>query len=142
MIRLALVLLLVSAPAALTQTASVSGPPMEVDAATRARLRAAMTRDLKNLVVAEEAYFADHAEYGRTFARGAIKGVELKVSPGATVTLIYVTRQAYAARVTHDWLPGTSCVMTVGEVPPSRKPATTAEKKVPAKDGVPVCDSK
>ncbi len=142
MVKRALVLLLVSASAGLAQTASVSGPPMDVDAATRDRLRAAMVRDLKNLVVAEEAYFAVHAEYGRNFARGAIRGVDLKVSPGATVTLTYVTKQAYAARVTHDWLPGTSCVMTVGPVPQSRRPKTTAEQRAPTKDGVPVCDAK
>jgi hypothetical protein len=142
MLRLTLALLLVGAPILRAQTASVSGPPMEVDAATRSRLRTAMTRDLRNLVVAQEAYFAERAEYGRAFARGAIRGVELKVSPGTTVTLIYVTKQAYAARATHDWLRGVSCVITVGAIPPSRVPATAAERKTPTKDGVPVCDAK
>ena len=123
------------------QTASVSGPRMELDQATARRLYAAMTQDLKNLVVAQEAYFAEHAEYAPDFQRGAIKGAVLRVSPGVTVTLTYVTKQTYAARATHEWLGGRSCVLTVGAVARSRIPLTTADKRAPAKDGVPACDA-
>jgi hypothetical protein len=123
------------------QAASVSGPPMEPDQATARRLHAAMTQDLKNLVVAQETYFAQHAEYAENFQRGAIKGAVLRVSPGVTVTLTYVTKQSYAARATHDWLGGRSCVLTVGAVARSRIPLTTAGKRAPAAEGVPTCDA-
>lgn len=124
------------------QASSISGPPMEVDAATRAKLFAAMKVDLRNLVTAQEAYFAEKAEYAPRFARGAVPGVQMRVSAGVTVTLTYVTKQTYAARATHDWLPGRSCVMIVGAVAGSRVPVTTAEKKAATTEGVPVCDSR
>lgn len=138
-----LLMLSLAAPSPLrAQASSLSGPPMEVDAATRARLLAAMKADLRNLVTAQEAYFAERAEYAQRFARGAVPGVQMRVSAGVTVTLTYVTKQTYAARAIHDWLPGRSCVMIVGDVASSRVPVTTAEKRVAAVEGVPVCDSK
>ena len=138
----ALVMLLLSGTEVQAQTTSVSGPPMELDAATTRRLFAAMTQDLKNLVTAQELYFSERAEYAPGFQRGAIKGAVLRVSPGETVTLTYVTKQTYAARATHDWMPGRSCVMTVGEVAASRVPVTTAEKRAPRREAVPVCDAR
>ncbi len=144
-LRLALLLgtvLAVPAGRAVAQAATVSGPAMEVDAQLRARLVAAMERDLKALVVAQQAYLAAQKEFASHFERGAIKGVKLSPSPGVTVTLTYVTKTTFAARATHDWLPGRSCVMKVGSVAASRVPTTTNEKKLPARDGVPVCDAK
>ena len=142
--RTALVALLLLLPVlgARAQTASVSGPPMELDAATVRRLNAAMTRDLRILVTAQEQYFSEWAEYATDFQRGAIKGAVLRPSAGVTVTLTYVTKQTYAARATHDWMPGRSCVMTVGRVAASRIPVTTAEKRAPDKEAVPVCDAR
>ena len=137
-----LTLLAPLAPRAGAQTPSVSGPPMELDVATRRRLYAAMAEDLKQLVTAQERWFADHAEYAKTFERGAVRGVRITPSPGVTLTLVYVTKNAWAARATHDWLAGRSCVLIVGAVPASRRPATTDERKSPAREGVAVCDSR
>lgn len=135
-------LLAMASRTASAQTASVSGPPMQVDAQLRARLVAAMERDLKTLVAAQQSYLAARKEFASSFERGAIKGVKLSPSPGVTVTLTYVTKQTFAARATHDWLPGRSCVLKVGSVATSRTPTTTNEKKLPTRDGVPTCDSK
>jgi len=52
-----------------------------------------------------------------------------------------VTGTTFAARATHDWMRGVSCVMRVGAVAPSRVPTTTAEKRAPRTSGVPVCDA-
>ena len=52
-IQAALAMLLLSGTVVQAQTTSVSGPPMELDAATTRRLFAAMTQDLKNLVTAQ-----------------------------------------------------------------------------------------
>lgn len=135
-------MLAVPIASATAQSASVSGPAMTVDAQLRARLIAAMERDLKALVVAQQAYLAAQNEFASHFERGAIKGVKLSPSPGVTVTLTYVTKQTFAARATHDWLPGRSCVVKVGSVAASRVPTTTNEKKLPTRDGVTVCDTK
>lgn len=141
-LRILAFLLVLAAPAARAQTPSVSGPPMELDVATRRRLYAAMTADLKQLVTAQERWFADHAEYARTFQRGAVRGARITPSAGVTLTLVYVTKDSYAARATHDWLAGRSCVMTVGRVPASRVPATTAERLAPSREATPVCDAR
>jgi len=144
-LRLALLLgtlLAVSAGRTAAQAATVSGPAMEVDAQLRARLIASMERDLKALALAQQGYLAAQNEFASHFERGAIKGVKLSPSPGVTVTLTYVTKTTFAARATHDWLPGRSCVMKVGSVAASRVPTTTNEKKLPTRDGVPVCDAK
>lgn len=124
------------------QGTSVSGPPMEVDAQLRARLYQAMASDLRKLVTAQEVHFAEWAEYGKAFTSSSRTGTQLQVSPGVTVTLTYVTRATYAARATHEWLPGRSCIITVGEIPPSRALRTTLEGKTVAEDGAPICDSK
>ena len=137
-----LVAALLSATPALAQTAAISGPPMELDAATMNRLFESMKGDLRNLVTSQEAFFAEHAEYGTQFATRSRSGVQLRVSPGVTVTLTYVTKQTYAARTNHDWLPGRSCVMKIGTVAPSRVPKTAREGRSASRDGVPVCDTK
>ncbi|MFN0099898.1 MAG: hypothetical protein ACKVS7_14590 [Gemmatimonadaceae bacterium] len=143
-LRAAILVALLTVPwrAASTQSASVSGPPMEVDAQLRSRLIATMERDLTALVTAQQSYLGAYDEYASSFERGAIKGVKLRPSPGVTVTITYATKQTFAARATHDWLPGRSCVMKVGSVAASRIPTTTNEKKGPSRNGVPVCDSK
>ena len=137
---LATILGLLAAPLT-SQTSSVSGPPMEVDAVIAKRLFAAMTTDLRNLVVAQEAYFADNTRYGRLLSRTDASQVLLKPSPGVTVTLTYVTNDTWAGRATHEWLPGRSCVITIGEIPPSRLPHTTGDGLSPTEEGEPVCDS-
>ncbi len=134
--------LAVPAGTAAAQAASISGPAMAVDAQLRAKLIASMERDLKALVAAQQAYLAAQNEFASHFERGAIKGVKLSPSPGVTVTLTYVTKQTFAARATHDWLPGRSCVVKVGAVAASRVPTTTNEKKLPTRDGLSVCDTK
>jgi hypothetical protein len=139
---IALLLLLVPITDMRAQAASVSGPPMELDAATTRRPFAAMTQDLRNLVTAQEVYISAHAKYATVFQRGAIKGAVLRASPGVTVTLTSVTKQTYAARATHDWLPGRSCVLSIGTLPASRVPLTTAERRAPAVEGTPVCDTR
>jgi hypothetical protein len=135
-------LLVTPRDAAQAQSASVSGPAMEIDAQLRARLIAAMERDLKALVSAQQTYRGEKGEFAGTFERGAIKGVRLVPSPGVTVTLTYVTKQTFAARATHDWLPGRSCVVKIGDVAASRVPTTTNEKRRPSRDGIAVCDAK
>ena len=116
------------------------GPPMPLDARTKARIYDSMRDDLKALVVAQESWFAEKAEYIDRFTRGAVKGLTLKVSPGVTVTITYATKTTWAARATHAWMPGKSCVIRVGDVAPSRMPTTAASKRPPARSGIPVCD--
>jgi hypothetical protein len=52
--------------------------------------------------------------------------------------LIYADSRSWTARATHSAGPGKSCVIWVGR--PIRRPVTEAQKKVPERSGIPVCD--
>jgi hypothetical protein len=122
------------------QTSSVSGPPMAVSAEIARTLVASMTADLRNLVTAQEGYFANHNGYGKVLSSGNPQQVMIEPAPGVTLTLTYVTTNSWAGRATHEWLPGRSCVITVGAVPQSRIPRTTDQRLAPQEEGRPICD--
>lgn len=125
---------------AAAQTASLQGPPMRVDAELGAILQERLKSDLRNLLTAQETYFVDHAAYGRTLSPTARGSVIMTPSAGVTVTLLHVEKAAYAARASHVWMPGHSCVVYVGAVDARHKPATERQRRVPADDGLLVCD--
>jgi hypothetical protein len=123
-----------------SQTSSVSGPPMTVSAEIARTLITTLTADLKKLVVAQESYFSNHNAYGKVLSSGNPQQVVIEPAPGVTLTLTYVTTNSWAGRATHEWLPGRSCVITVGAVPDSRIPRTTDQRLAPREEGRPICD--
>lgn len=125
---------------ALAQTSSVTGPRIEVTPDIARVLYESMASSLRNLVVAQELYFADNNTYGRTLSDRRRQEVYIEPAPGVTVTLTYVTRGSWAGRATHEWLPGRSCVIVVGEVPASRVPHTAGQGLPPQEEGSPICD--
>lgn len=122
------------------QTSSVRGPEMQITAEIASSLLASMASDLRSLVTAQELYFSDHARYGRALSSTDRAAVFIQPSPGVTITLTYVTMSSWAGRANHDWLPGLSCVIIVGDVAPSRIPMTTGQGRAPRDEGKPVCD--
>jgi len=122
------------------QISSVKGPRMEVSPEIAAILYAGMVADLRALVVAQESYFADNNSYGRALSTSSRRQVYIRPRPGVTLALTYVTANTWAGRATHEWLPGRSCVITVGDVAPSRIPRTTQQGLEPREEGVPLCD--
>lgn len=122
------------------QTSSVRGPAMEVGPEIAAILYDHMASDLRKLVVAQELYFSDNNAYGKVLSATSKRQVYIRPSPGVTLTLTYVTANTWAGRATHEWMPGRSCVIAVGEVAPSRIPRTTQQGLVPQEEGRPVCD--
>jgi type IV pilus assembly protein PilA len=89
---------------------------------------AAMKSDLRNLVTAEEAYFADSTKYTSVIGSG---GVNYKNSTGVN-TAVIVTGQGYwSATVTHSQIPGSfQCGIGVN---------TTNTVNSAAGDGEPSC---
>lgn len=134
-----LVVLSLSTPAA-AQTSSVSGITRSATGKLAVELSNDMATGLRNLVTAQETYFSDHNAYGRLLSRDDRSLVFLLPPPGVTLTLTYVTTNAWTARAFHQWMVGVSCVISVGKIPPSRVIRTTAAKLVPTEEGVPVCD--
>jgi len=87
---------------------------------------AAMKSDLRNLVTAEEAYFADSAQY----ATDTTKGMKFKSSTGVSMPVITTFSGAWLATNTHTQLGTFSCGIGVN----TTNPLVTA-----AGDGEPAC---
>ncbi len=138
---LALAAALQALPAALhAQTSTVQGPPAQISTEMAREILRTMAKDLRQLVVAQEMYFSDHNTYGRVLSTGDKRQVYIVPSPGVSLTLTYVTSGTWAGRANHEWLRA-SCVITVGNVAPSRIPRTALDGIAPAEEGTPVCDN-
>jgi len=86
---------------------------------------AAMKSDLRNLVIAEEAFWADSEEYSSTIGPG---GVDFRPSEGNTLLSLQLTEDGWTAKMGHVNTP-TVCAIYVGSRPLA--PAT--------KEGIPAC---
>jgi hypothetical protein len=74
---------------------------------------AAMKSDLRNLVTAEEAFFADSVKYTAKVGRG---GLQYAVAAGNTIPVIRVTRDGWTATISNVNT-RTRCVIYVGSTP-------------------------
>lgn len=100
----------------------------------RANLAAARS-DLRNLVVAQEAYFSDHGRYAPHL--DSMKAVFMP-SRGSSMQLTVARNDGWAARLTRERLGG-SCIIWVN-VPESDRPKTSRDG-LGGREGEPVCDS-
>jgi type II secretion system protein G len=75
---------------------------------------AAMKSDLRNLVTAEEAYFADSSKY----ATDTTKGMKFKATRGVSMPTITTYAGAWLATTTHSQLPSFSCGIGVNTTNP------------------------
>jgi hypothetical protein len=137
--HLAVAVPLLAAPLT-AQTSSVSGPPRELSGELVAELLQDMKASLRNLVTAQEMYFSDYNTYGKVLSRQDGGTVVIAPAAGVTLTLTYATASSWTGRATHDWLPGMSCVIFVGNVPASRQMRTTLQGLSPKTEASPVCD--
>ena len=94
-----------------------------------------MKVDLRNLVQAQTAYFGTQGLYSR---RPEQLQLQFGYRRGVNVTVLHADQRSWAARATHASSPGKSCVVWYGSL--SVRPATTAQRKVPPRAGVPACD--
>jgi hypothetical protein len=123
-------LMIVAIPAS-AQVATPTAPT----AADSARAFVASARsDLRNLVVAQEAYFADHGRYAPT-----MEALErYRPSRGNVIKLVFAVNDGWAAALTSERLTG-SCTIWVN-VPEGKRPATDADERIGG-EGEPVCDT-
>lgn len=89
--------------------------------------------DLRNLVVAQEAYFADHSRYSAT-----LDSLRFIPSQGSRLVFTVTKNDAWAATLTRERLVG-SCVIFVN-LPAAERPKTARDGIVPG-EGEPRCDS-
>jgi len=121
----AVLLLAVSAAGAHAQTDSSSTG----DLAVRTRLKS----DLRNLVVAQEAYYADHSSYA-----DEITQLRFRASTGSQVRLVVTQNAAWAAVASDENTPGKSCTIWIN-LAEKYRPATLHDKYT-GTEGQPVCD--
>ena len=84
---------------------------------------ASMKSDLRNLVTAEEAYFADSLQYTSDL------GTDYAVTSGNTAPAIAVTGDGWTATITNALTPTNTCAIFIGTTPVA--PATN--------EGEPTC---
>lgn len=99
----------------------------------RANLAAARS-DLRNLITAQEVYFADHGRYAPHL--DSLKAFYLP-SRGSSMRLTVARNAGFAAMVTRERLSG-SCIIWVG-LPESDRPRTSRDGLV-SREAEPVCD--
>jgi hypothetical protein len=115
-------------PARVTRSRkAAAGSTVDQDAAFTT-VRAALRR----LVVVEETYFAENGTY-----TGDLDRVRFQPPADVTVTILWATRDGWAARARHGGIPGKDCVVYVGSSRPA--PASVRHGRQ-AREGMPTCD--
>ena len=90
-----------------------------------------MKSDLRNLVVAQEAYFADHAAYA-----AQMDGLRFRPSTAVTVTLTATQNSAWGGEARSALLPGVVCGIYVN-LAEQYRPKVSVETH--ASEGEPTC---
>ncbi len=117
----------------ITAASVIGGPAGAQDAAEldRAKIRS-MASDLRNLITAQESYFADHGRYAAEIA-----GLGYVPSRGNHLDFVNPGTNGYGARIRRDDRAGT-CVVHIN-LPSESLPRTAVEKKA-FPEGEPACD--
>ena len=99
-------------------------------------IRTKLKSDLRNLVTAQEAYYADHSAYA-----DQLDNLKYRPSTGTQVSLTATQNNSWGAMATDPSLPGKSCVIYVN-LAEQYRPKTLQEKRVATnkEEGAPICD--
>lgn len=109
-----------------------STDPSEIDKAIRTKLKS----DLRNLVTAQEAYYASHSAYA-----DVLGNLAFRPSTGTEVSLVATQNNAWAAVASDPSWPGKSCVIFIN-LAEKYRPKTLQDKRVGEshEEGAPLCD--
>ena len=102
----------------------------------------AMKGRLRDLVVQQEAYYAQNKSYARNVSR--VAGVTLgdSTANGVQIQILFANSKAWTAVASHSNAPGRSCVAYVGQAESIPLiPRTRLEGNSATTEGMPVCDS-
>ncbi len=115
---------------------SVSAPSRGSDTAldpvTAAANFAKIRRTLRQLVEAEETFFAENGTYNDDLGH-----IGVRLDPDTRIRFLWISRDGWAVSGTHAELPGRDCVIFVGQ---AEAPPTTLKYVRSGREGVPVCD--
>lgn len=90
-----------------------------------------MKSDLRNLVVAQESYFAGHSAYA-----AELEGLRFRSSTGVTISLTATQNNAWAAEARNEALPNVVCGIYIN-LAEKYRPKVSVETK--AVEGEPTC---
>ena len=102
----------------------------------------AMKSRLRDLVVQQEAYYAQHKSYARNVNRVASVTLGDSTANGVQIEILFANSKAWTATASHSNAPGRSCVAYVGQpgtIP--LIPRTRLEGNSATMEGLPACDS-
>jgi len=120
--------------------AAFAAPALHAQASTQddaeKAIRTKLKSDLRNLVTAQEAYYADHSAYA-----DVIDNLKFRPSAGSNVSLTATQNNSWGAVATDPSMPGKSCVIYVN-LAEQYRPKTLQEKRVGTngEEGAPICD--
>jgi hypothetical protein len=98
---------------------------------------ASMKRQLRNLVTAQEAYFASHVTYTTDVAALG----RFLIEDSLRVQVLHAGGRSWSGRAVHQGRPGKSCVIYVGYLSDFPSPPVTDADSIRAtREAEPVCD--
>jgi hypothetical protein len=114
--------------------AGPAGKANRTDPQADARSFAEIRRSLRQLVAAEQSFFAENGAY-----TDDLSVIGFTPSKNVTTRFLWLSRDGWAASGTHAALPGRDCVIFVGQ---AQSPPTTLKYVRSGGEGVPVCDDR
>ena len=107
----------------LTTPATLVGQQEEPDSATvragtrtlQSAVTAMLRNDLRNLVISQETYYADHMTYARALHD---MGETYRASAGVTIVLLTSSDTGHSEIAIAERVPGLVCALYVGNAPP------------------------
>lgn len=113
----------------------VAGKSQPAEAIEPAAVVKSLTSQLRNLVSAEESYYADHSTYSNS-----LKELGYVAREGAVVMVFRADKRGWAGRAVHPAIAGKSCVIWVGPTGEAAQVRTDATG-ITGAEGEPVCDA-
>ena len=124
-------LLISTAPDLCAQSAAPADSQVVAEAAVRSRLKS----DLRNLVVAQEAYFANHRSYAPSLEALST----YRPSAVSQIRLVLTRENSWAAMANDAATSRRSCTIWINVESEQHRPRTLKEGRV-GREGEPVCD--
>lgn len=114
-------------------TASAAQAPAPAEQQSERAALIQMKSDLRNLVTAQEAYYADHSAYGAELSE-----LRFRESTGVTITFTVTQNSGWAAESRNVSLPNVVCAIWVNVAEKNRP--KVGDGKITGGEGEPVCD--
>jgi hypothetical protein len=118
-----------------TDLCAQSAAPADSQIVAAAAVRSRLKSDLRNLVVAQEAYFANRSSYAASLEALS----NYRPTAGSQIRLVLTRENSWAATAHDAATTGRSCTIWINVENEQHRPRTLKENRV-GREGEPVCD--